>query len=225
MQRAARVSSRHNVRVDSAFLRGSLRVLADVLITAGVLAIAFAVYLLFWTNTTARAAAAETATRLEAELDANAPVTVETGEAFGLIYIPRLRDDVRGTPILQGVGARELSRGFGHYPATPLPGQPGNSGLAAHRATHGEPLRFVDRLQRGDRVYIRMPDAWYTYRLVDDEIVAPQDVWVIGQQIPEELAAEQVLTLTTCHPRWASTQRWIWWGVLESTSRDRPELT
>ncbi len=213
------------MRVDRTFLQRSAAVVADVLITAGVLAVAFAVYLLFWTNTTADRAAAATAKNLEASLDSAAAVRIEPGKAFGLIYIPRLRDDVWGEPILQGVDSAQLAKGFGHYPATPLPGQPGNSALAAHRATHGEPLRFVDRLERGDRVYIRMPGAWYTYRLVRDQIVSPTDAWVIGERIPDELGAEAVLTLTTCHPRWASTQRWIWWGVLESTSRTRPEMT
>lgn len=202
----------------------TLRWAADIVVTLGLIAIAFAVYLVFWTNTTADRAAAATAARLEATLDRSEPVVVEKGQPFGLIYIPRLRQDVWGTPILQGVGARELARGFGHYPQTPLPGEPGNSGLAAHRATHGEPLRFVDRLQRGDRVYIRMPEAWYTYRLVRDEIVSPRDVGVIGPDIPDDLGVESVLTLTTCHPRWGSTQRWVWWAVLESTDGQAPAL-
>jgi hypothetical protein len=23
-----------------------------------------------------------------------------------------------------------------------------------------------------------------------------------------------MITLTTCHPRWGSTERWSWWGML-----------
>jgi sortase A len=196
---------------------------ADVLITVGLLAMLFAGYLLVWTNVTADRAAASTAAAVSARLDAGEPVPPRKGEAFGLIYIPRLKQDVWGEPIIEGVGPAQLAKGFGHYPSTPLPGEPGNSALAAHRATHGEPLRYVDRLQQGDLVHVRVQGTWLTYRLVADRLVLPTDTWVIGDQMTGELGAPQVLTLTTCHPRWGSTERWIWWAVLESSSPERPE--
>ncbi len=199
------------------------RIVADLLITLGLVTMLFAVYLLVWTNVTADRAAATAAAGVTARLDAGEPVPPQDGQAFGLIYIPRLKQDVWGEPILQGVQPAQLARGFGHYPGSALPGQPGNTALAAHRATHGEPLRFVDRLQRGDMVYIRVSGTWLTYRLVRDRLVLPTDTWVIGEPMASELGAEQVLTLTTCHPRWGSSQRWIWWGVLEASGPQRPD--
>ena len=53
-----------------------------------------------------------------------------------------------------------------------------------------------------------------------DKIVAPSDVWVIQPQpftanntAGPPLPSDKLITLTTCNPRWASTQRWAYWGI------------
>ena len=110
-----------------------------------------------------------------------------------------------------------LAEGIGHYPGTAMPGQVGNFATAAHRATHGEPLRYVDQLQVGDNVYVQTQGYWYTYKLVRTQIVSPADTWSISPQpFDVPLASNRLLTLTTCNPRWASYERWIWWGTLSS---------
>jgi sortase A len=53
--------------------------------------------------------------------------------------------------------------------------------------------------------------------LILDEIVEPTETWVLEENpggIVNKTGIEAMITLTTCHPRWGSTQRWIWWGVL-----------
>ena len=145
------------------------------------------------------------------------PVAVpRVGRPFALMYIPRLRDMVWGLPVVEGVGLDELAKGIGHYPGTAMPGEVGNFATAGHRATHGEPLRDIDRMRKGDRVIVETQNGWYVYELDDDRIVMPTETWVIdpvpGE--PDVAPTEALITLTTCNPRWASYERWVWWGHL-----------
>lgn len=147
--------------------------------------------------------------------------TVE-GNAFALMYIPRLRNEVWGTPIVKGIGKSSLARGIGYYPDSAAPGTEGNFAVAGHRTTHGEPFRSIDRLRIGDEVIVRTKTTWFTYRLERDDLVRPRDTWVVDP-VPRGLKRGELITLITCHPRWASTYRWIWWGVLvDSSPADQP---
>ncbi len=84
-------------------------------------------------------------------------------DATALIRIPALGDDYV-VPVLEGVGDDELASGYGHFPGTADPGEKGNYALAAHRVTHGEPLRDMPSLAPGDEVLVETRDAVYTYR-------------------------------------------------------------
>lgn len=201
--------------------------LGEVLITVGVLFLLLVVYDLWWTNVRAdRVINAEREQLISAwEGDPtprlpDVPTPPIPSEAFGLMYIPRLKPDVWATPLIEGVENGDLARGIGHMPGTALPGEVGNAAFAGHRATHGEPLRYVDQLQPGDLVFIQTIDGWYTYRLREDQLVRPTDIWV-ADPVPGAPTGtpptEPVLTLITCHPRWGSTQRWVWWGDLVDT--------
>jgi len=109
-----------------------------------------------------------------------------------------------------------------------MPGEIGNFATAGHRATHGEPLRDIDQIQKGDLVIVETESDWFTYELDTTKIVTPSDVWVIDPVPgkPDAQPTEALITLTTCNPRWASTTRWIWWGTLTETlpksSGERP---
>ena len=120
---------------------------------------------------------------------------------------------------MQGVSLPDLSRGVGHYPSTALPGQVGNFAVAGHRATHGEPFAHLDLVRVGDSLVVETRASWFTYVVDKVQIVQPNAVWVI-EPVPGKPAQEptrQLITLTTCNPRWASTQRLIVFGHLEST--------
>jgi sortase A len=226
--------------------RTTARWAGDILITLGVVVALLLVYQLWWTNVQS-ASAAET-TREELVADWTPPAVVATphatatttpstatavpepvtaprvGKPFALMYIPRLRDSVWGSPVVEGVGLDELAKGVGHYPGTAMPGQIGNFATAAHRATHGELFKDFDRLKKGDRVVVETKNGWYVYELDADTIVKPTDTWVIepvpGQ--PDVEPTEALITLTTCNPRWASTERWAWWGYLvEERTREQ----
>jgi sortase A len=67
-------------------------------------------------------------------------------------------------------------------------------------------------------------DHWFTYVVDRTRIVLPTDTWVVDP-VPGRPRAEptrRLLTLTTCNPRWASTERLIVFGHLES-SRTKSE--
>jgi sortase A len=120
--------------------------------------------------------------------------------------------------VVQGVGLDDLARGIGHYPKTVLPGEVGNFAVAGHRATHGEPFAYLDEVRKGDAVVVETQEDWYVYMIDRIKIVQPTDTWVI-EPVPGRPGAvptERLITLTTCNPRWASTERLILWGHLES---------
>jgi sortase A len=94
----------------------------------------------------------------------------------------------------------------------------GNFAVAGHRATKGEPFRKLDRMRRGDAIVVETRTTWLTYVVDDTRIVTPQDTWVVNP-VPGKRnvkPTKRLLTLTTCHPRWASTHRMIVFAHLES---------
>lgn len=213
-------------------------VVGEILITIGVLLLLLVAYQLWWTNVQADRAADRVVAELErswaaprpdpgagggdGEEGPDGPAVPEgpiPGNAFARMYIPRLSSSVWGTPVVEGVTRPDLAKGIGHYPSAALPGEIGNFAVAGHRATNGEPLRDIDRLRVGDEVFVETRDTWYVYTLERDQIVAPTATWVIDP-VPGEPGAQptqRLITLTTCNPRWASYQRWIWWGSLTDT--------
>jgi sortase A len=193
-----------------------------------VVVLLFVVYQLWWTNVAAGQEAARISSQVQQEWSAESPGPAATataeepkiGTTIGLMYIPRLRSKVWGLPVVNGVAAAQLAQGIGHYPGTAMPGEIGNFATAGHRATNGEPLRNVDLLQKGDSVVVETESQWFTYTLDSYKIVEPEDVWVIDPVPgkPEATPTQALITLTSCHPRWASYQRYIWWGHLVETS-------
>ena len=198
--------------------------LGEVLITIGAVLMLFVAYQLWWTNVSAARAADQAASQVQQSWASTAPQDSpsgprpatpaaeqpEIGTVFGLMYIPRLRDKVWGLPLIQGVGPDQLAQGIGHYVGSAMPGEIGNFATAGHRATHGEPLRDIDRIQAGDEVIVETASDWFTYELDSTKIVSPSDVWVIDPVHGESDSAptEALITLTNTAPGtgnlWAS---------------------
>ena len=202
-------------------MSGIRRVAGEVLISAGVVVLLFVAYQLVWTNVLADRAAQANIDGLEQRWQSGGPDAPEFdlplagGEAFAILRIPRLGDDYR-VPIVQGVTLDDLASGVGHYPETALPGEIGNFSVAGHRATNGEPFAYLDQLRKGDAVVVETRTTWYTYEVTDELIVAPTEVDVI-LPVPGKPGAEpteELVTLTTCNPRWASYQRLIFHATL-----------
>lgn len=216
-------------------MRTALRGFGEVLITLGAVLLLFVAYEVWWTTLIANRAAERNVAEIQQTWDdpdpraiaarAADPPEVTTqpaiGTPFALMTIPRLGENMNKKPVLQGVGLDELAQGVGHYPDSALPGQPGNFAVAAHRITLGEPLRYVETLEVGDNVYVETETFWYTYRLTRTQIVLPDEVWTVSPNPfgdPPDAAPRKLITLTTCHPTFGNSHRWIWWGDLVKAS-------
>lgn len=207
-----------------------LALTGELLLISSVLIGLFLVYQGWFTNFDSDRTATTISEELKLEFssgdETRVPLASVDGELEGiaLIYIPALREDVWGLPVLSDVSNRSLAAGVGHYPATALPGQSGNFAVAGHRATNGEPFARFERLVAGDLVYVQNSEGYFTYELFADQKIPETDVWVIAAE-PEGLTeqGDSLITLTTCDPRWNSTQRWARWGRLISFSEAMPQ--
>jgi sortase A len=228
-------------------VRTTVGVIGELAITAGVVLLLFVVWQLGYVAVTTNRAQAATVESLERRFGrlSPSPSTGSTptddptvgpavgpaapsppalsGDAFAILRIPRLGAGW-AKPVYQGVGADVLAEGIGHYPGTQLPGAVGNAGFAGHRAGHGNPLIDIDTLRAGDAIVVETADAYVVYRAVRSEIVPPTDVRVLDP-VPEQPGAtptESWLTLTSCEPKYGSTNRYIVFARLDrSIPRDQ----
>jgi sortase A len=127
----------------------------------------------------------------------------DIGQPFAIIRIPKIDKLQDGWTVVEGVGRNELKTGAGHYPGTPLPGQPGNAAIAGHRTTYGAPFYDLDVLVPGDTIEVETAVGVSVYEVREIIIVRPTEIWVT-QNRPGAW-----LTLTTCNPRFSSSQRLI----------------
>jgi sortase A len=122
------------------------------------------------------------------------------GEAAGRIEIPRIGvDDV----FVSGVSVRDLKRGPGHYPDTPLPGEAGNAAIAGHRTTYGAPFKRIDELEPGDEILTTTLQGTFVYRVRESFIVRPNQSAVLDPTTVNQL------TMTSCHPKYSASRRII----------------
>jgi sortase A len=201
-----------------------IRSLGELMVTLGLVLLLFCVYQLVWTNVEANRAQGAVAERLADDWRQPGPTAapqapLKLGKGFAFLRIPRLGKNF-DVPVVEGVRTRDLSRGVGHYPGTARPGEVGNFAVAGHRATNGEPFRDLDQVRRGDALVVETETTWYTYVVDRTRIVKPTDVWVLDPVPghPQTTPTEPLLTLTTCNPRWASTERLIVFSHLEETT-------
>ncbi|MFD7065644.1 class E sortase [Streptomyces sp. NPDC059913] len=199
------------------------RVTGELFITLGVLMLLFVTYQLWWTNVRANQYAGKETHKIQddwAKGDRN-PGVFEAGQGFAIIHIPKL--DVVA-PIAEGISKdKVLDRGMvGHYSEgslrTAMPSaKKGNFALAGHRNTHGEPFRYINRLNPGDEVVVETQDAYYTYEMTSMlPQTSPSNVSVIDP-IPRGSGFTKpgrYITLTTCTPEFTSTYRLIVWGKM-----------
>lgn len=133
---------------------------------------------------------------------------VVEGDAIARIELPRIGVN---KIVVAGVETRDLKKGPGHYPETPLPGQLGNSAIAGHRTTFGQPFFDVDKLEAGDEIVVTTLAGRFVYRVTGQEIVSPSDYQVISTTDP----TRATLTLTSCHPKYTARERIIIYSELD----------
>jgi sortase A len=201
------------------------------LILAGLGVLAYVAWQFFGTNIVAHQRQQDIVEQTQKvwESEAGAGATgaargVELNGAEALIRIPKFgRNYV--IPVQQGVSDRVLSEGYGHFKGSARAGGVGNYALAAHRVTHGEPLRRMPELRPGDKVIVETKDRTYTYELdtnPNDLIVGFADVWVLdrlpknphGGVEPAQRPGQRLITLTTCAELFHTDNRMIAFGHL-----------
>ena len=96
-----------------------------------------------------------------------------SGDVMALLQIPSIGVE---TYVVSGVQPADLKQGPGHYPDTPMPGQLGNSAIAGHRTTYGQPFYRLDELQAGDPIDLTTVQGHFTYRVTGSEVVEPEPV-------------------------------------------------
>ncbi|UFR03505.1 class E sortase [Streptomyces sp. Go40/10] len=199
------------------------RAVGEVFITTGVLMLLFVTYQLWWTNVRAHAQAGSEAHQLQDDWARGKrnPGVFEPGQGFAILHIPKL--DVVA-PIAEGVSnKRVLDKGMvGHYGEAPLKtampdAKTGNFGLAAHRNTHGEPFRYINRLTPGDAVVVETQDTYFVYKVTSTLPVTPPSNTSVLDPVPPGsgfTGPGRYITLTTCTPEFTSKYRLIVWGKM-----------
>jgi sortase A len=165
------------------------------LLTAGVLALAYAGYLaidshMYQATERRQFELARQSSPVIAAPVVAAPVVamVADGDSIGVIEIPRIRVAV---VMVQGDSPDILKRAVGHIADTALPGDAGNVVLAGHRDTFFRSLRD---LRVGDAIALKTRQGDFDYVVESTFVVAPTDVWVLDAR------GGHTLTLITCYP-------------------------
>jgi sortase A len=131
------------------------------------------------------------------------------------VIIPKINVEV---PVVYGVDTIDdnavenaLESGVVHYADTAMPGQDGNLVIVGHssnnifnKGKYKFAFVLLSRLENGDTFYIQKDGKRYTYQVYKKEIVAPDNVSVLG---PAEKPA--TATLITCDPPGTSTNRLV----------------
>lgn len=199
------------------------RVVGEVFISLGVLMLLFVTYQLWWTNIRAEQIAGKETNRIQDEWARGdrKPGVFAPGQGFAIMHIPKLDVVV---PIAEGIDKEKvLDRGMlGHYGEgrlkTAMPSdKQGNFSVAGHRNTHGEPFRYINKLEPGDPIVVETQDAYYTYEMASIlPQTAPSNISVI-EPVPVGSGFRgpgRYLTMTTCTPEFTSTYRLIVWGKM-----------
>ena len=147
-----------------------------------------------------------------ATLPAAPPPTPE-GNAVAIIRIPGIGLE---KAVVEGVSLPALKRGPGHYPDTPLPGQPGNAAIAGHRTTYGAPFSRLAELDPGDPILVTTRQGRFRYEVASKTVVRPSETSVL------DATDDDRLTLTTCEPRFSAARRLIVVATLVGEAAELP---
>jgi len=210
--------------------------LGSVLVVVGLVLVGYFAWQFYGTNIVAKQKQeknVEELTQLWSK-DPKAPSAedgdVPLGDASALIRIPAFGKDYV-MPVLEGTSDDVLAQGFAHFEQAADPGQVGNYALAAHRITHGEPLRNMPDLRPGDEVLVETRKAIYTYVLdtnPNDLIVPFTAGWVVDDfpvnpdaagVTPDAKHGKRLITLTTCSELFHTDNRMIAFGHLASVEK------
>jgi sortase A len=122
------------------------------------------------------------------------------GDAIARLRIPSIGVD---EVMVNGTATDTLKRGPGRYLGSAMPGEGELVYVAGHRTTYGAPFSRIDRLQKGDAVFVKLPYGTFEYTVTGSRIVPATKVSELESRGFEQLA------LQACHPRFFATERYI----------------
>ena len=111
-----------------------------------------------------------------------------SGAVIGRLSVPRLH---LSAMVREGVDRHTLLLAVGHIPATALPGQPGNVGVAGHRDSF---FRRLKDLRTGDEIEFSTLSGDFKYVVESLIVVEPDNMAVLAP------STQNVLTMVTCYP-------------------------
>lgn len=112
--------------------------------------------------------------------------------------------------LVEGASSKDLNWGAGHMSSTPMPGEIGNTAIAAHRNyTFGSYFSRLDEVTIGDTIVVEYNGSNYIYEAYEILTVLPSDVSVLKQ-----VKDSSLITLITCTPKGSNTHRLIVHGKL-----------
>lgn len=125
------------------------------------------------------------------------------GEPIATMRIPAIG---LNWAVVEGVTVADLKDGPGHFRETVMPGQLGNSAIAGHRTTNGNPFLELDELKPGALIEITTLVGTYTYKVTESLIVNPSEYGLVIPTVDPTIAT---LVLVTCDPVYTARNRLI----------------
>jgi sortase A len=177
------------------------------MIASGLLLLSFVAYQLWGTGI----AEGRAQNQLATQFVKGQPARPQFGGLTGRITIPSIE---LSKYIVAGVRLKDLERGPGLFPGSPLPGQKGNVAIAGHRTTFGAPFSRINEIHDKEIITLESRDGTFTYVANGEpRIVSATNTEVIKTTDPEKAT----LTLVSCYPKWTSSKRIIVVATLDST--------
>ncbi len=140
------------------------------------------------------------------------PIAAPTQSPQGPLNISIPAIGVRSA-VVTGDNWDALQRGVGHHVGSANPGQGGNMVLSAHNDVYREIFRDLEKLRQGDKIIVATQSREYVYVVSSTEIVAPTEIRVMDNSRKDTAQ----VTLITCYPYRRDTQRYIVYGILQSS--------
>lgn len=151
--------------------RAAVRVLGELMITAGLVLLLFVFYVVYVTDLFTAQEQADATGRMhdrwqEQQLHPVAePPPPAHGTGFAQLHLPAFGPDFDFT-VLEGTDLETLAGGPGHYVGTAWPGEQGNFAVAGHRIGRGAPFNDLDSLQSCAPIVVETATHWYVYRVL-----------------------------------------------------------
>ena len=181
--------------------------LGRTMIVAGLLLLSFVAYQLWGTGIAEGRSQSAMATQFvkpqPTQLVQPEPIQPELGGLVGRISIPSIGVSKY---VVAGVRLKDLEKGPGLFPGSPMPGQKGNVAIAGHRTTFGAPFSRIDELRSNDEIILESKDGSFTYKVDGPPKIVSATNVAVAQTTDSNTAT---LTLISCYPKWTSRQRII----------------